>query len=233
MFYTQSHNVIGIFIIFVIFHPSREIFTSYWTVTIAYEGLQIQTYDLHSRPMRNEGYNYLAFHTFCNTGHLLFRLSTRSCEFHDWRRAFDRGSFSTCFIWRLMSQTGFEHPTFCMRDESFTSYVIYYSLLNMDKIASLEESHNQGDVDCFTTDTGRRRGTNCNLSYAWVKRWQNFFFRRGRGADSKSCRRLGYWIPVATDVSRKVRQWQFLCQTWIDVQRYNMCMFLICSPCSV
>ena len=46
-----------------------------------------------------------------------------------------------------MSQTGFEHPTFCMRDESFTSYVIYFSLLNMDKIASLEESHNQGDVN--------------------------------------------------------------------------------------
>lgn len=147
MFYTQPHNVIGIFIIFFIFHPSREIFTSCWIVTIVYEGLQIQTYDLHSRPMRNEGYNCLVFHTFCNTGHLLFRLSTRSCEFHDWRRAFDRGSFSTCFIWRLMSQTGFEHPTFCMRDESFTSYVIYYSLLNMDKIASLEESHNQGDVN--------------------------------------------------------------------------------------
>ena len=67
----------------------------------------------------------------------------------------------------------------------------------MDKIASLEESHNQGDVNPKnmtvlqqTRDVEEEPIAICHIRE--LKGAQKKFFRRGRGADSKSCRRLSY-----------------------------------------
>ena len=66
----------------------------------------------------------------------------------------------------------------------------------MDKIASVEESHYQGDVNKnMTRDVEEEPIAICHMRKL---KCANFFFfqsisiSRGKGADSSSCRRLGY-----------------------------------------
>ena len=51
--------------LFVVFRPTRELFTSYGDVTIAGEGVQILTYARHSWLLSS--YGSLACHIYCDT----------------------------------------------------------------------------------------------------------------------------------------------------------------------
>ena len=68
------------------FSYHSRIFHSYGAVTIAGEGLQINTFAWHSWPLNSEG--FLECNTYCDTGVRLLWSSPRTLDTHVYCRAF-------------------------------------------------------------------------------------------------------------------------------------------------
>ena len=56
-------------------------------------------------------------HTYRDTGHQFLWISPRTCVSHTYYRALGRGAITTCFNDIRLSQLGFKHPIFRLRDK--------------------------------------------------------------------------------------------------------------------
>ena len=96
------------------FSSHSRIFHSYGDVTMTGEGLQILTYAWHVWSLSREG--SLACHTYCYMGHPFIMVIFED-PWHTYCWAFSCGAVSTCFYDLGLTRLGFEHQTFCLRDQ--------------------------------------------------------------------------------------------------------------------